>query len=287
MTGFGRAEIADDRYGVCVEISSVNRKQADIACHLPRELAELESAVRKSALARISRGRLTIGIRCEQHSGEGQIKLDRQRARALEKAYQELSELLGRDITPGPSDFLRATDIFHDAQESPDLERARALILPALDTALDQLTASRRREGEDLLSDLETRLRTLAELIEAIEKRGPASVSRHRECLHQRLRELGLDLDPADERFLKEIALYAERCDISEEVTRLRSHLTRFHEYLAAEEAVGRSLDFLCQEINREFNTIGSKAADAPIAQHVVSAKSELEKIREQVQNIE
>jgi len=145
----------------------------------------------------------------------------------------------------------------------------------------------RKAEGADLKADFLERLTTLENHAEEIGRATPKVVERQRELLHTRLREAEIEIDLNDERLLKEIALFAERCDISEETTRLASHINRFREYLDSEEPMGRSLDFLCQEINREFNTIGSKANDAGIGQTVVSAKTELEKIREQIQNIE
>ncbi len=288
MTGFGRAEHASDHYTARVEITSVNRKQADIHCNLPRELAELEPAVRKTALAHISRGRVNISIQLQKNTVAGNaIGLDANRAQALDKAFSRISTLLGRDLMPSASDFLHAPDILLFDQSNPDAELARAAMQPALEAALQKLLAMRQSEGRDLKADLKTRLETLEKESAAIAEGSTAVVAAHRDNLHQRLRELEIEIDPADERFLKEIAIYAERCDITEEITRLRSHLQRFHEYLESSEPMGRSLDFLCQEINRELNTIGSKANDANISQHVVTSKTDLEKIREQVQNAE
>jgi uncharacterized protein (TIGR00255 family) len=152
---------------------------------------------------------------------------------------------------------------------------------------LVNLVKMRKAEGADLKVDFLQRLTSLETHTEIISKATPKVVQRQRELLHNRLREAEIDVDPNDERLLKEVALFADRSDISEETTRLSSHINRFREYLNSDEPVGRSLDFLCQEINREFNTIGSKANDAGIGQSVVDAKTELEKIREQVQNIE
>ena len=161
------------------------------------------------------------------------------------------------------------------------------MIMPALKAAISNLVEMRTREGDDLKQDTLDRLDTLETESSSIESHSPSVITRYRENLHRRLKESGLELDLSDERVLKEVGIFAERCDISEEVTRLRSHFAKFREYLDSSAPVGRSLDFLCQEINREFNTIGSKANDATLAQHVVTAKTELEKIREQIQNVE
>lgn len=288
MTGFGRAEYATENLIARIEIASVNRKQADIVFNLPRELGELEAEMRKLLLSEVSRGRVNVSIRLEQvASSQGQISLDLPRAQALENIFSELSQALGRDIQAGAGDFLRAPGIINSDDQGLDPKDAREAILPALKNALEKLTEMRRLEGSDLKCDLLGRLEVIASHTEIIGEATGNVVSRQRELLHQRLSEAGLELDLNDERLLKEIAVFAERCDISEETTRLSSHLGRFREYLDSSDAVGRPLDFLCQEINRELNTIGSKANDAGIAQNVVLAKTELEKVREQVQNVE
>lgn len=288
MTGFGRAEHATEKLIARVEIASVNRKQADIVFNLPRELGELEAGMRKIVLAEISRGRVNVSVRLESvDASQGQLSLDTPRAQALEDSFAELSKVLGRPIQATASDFLRAPGIINSDDKGIDPEDAKEAITPALQGALTKLTEMRTLEGADLKEDLERRLDVIASHAKIIGEATSKVVARQRELLHQRLGEAGLDLDLNDERLLKEIALFAERCDISEETTRLTSHTGRFREYLASSESVGRPLDFLCQEINREFNTIGSKANDAGIAQNVVLAKTELEKIREQVQNIE
>ncbi|MBR9759783.1 YicC family protein [bacterium] len=288
MTGFGRAEYATENLIARIEIASVNRKQADIVFNLPRELGELEAEMRKLLLSEVSRGRVNVSIRLEPvASSRGQISLDLPRAQALENIFSELSQALGRDIEATPGDFLRAPGIINSDDQGLDPKDAREAILPALKNALEKLTEMRRLEGADLKSDLLGRLDVIASHTKIIGEATGNVVSRQRELLHQRLSEAGLELDLNDERLLKEIAVFAERCDISEETTRLGSHLGRFREYLDSSDAVGRPLDFLCQEINRELNTIGSKANDAGIAQNVVLAKTELEKVREQVQNVE
>ena len=288
MTGFGRAEMASDEMVARVEITSVNRKQADIHFNLPRELSELESDLRKMVLAAVSRGRVNISINLEgRGSANSGVTLDANLAKALDSAFQDLSLHLDRLIKPAAADFLRVPGIISFEDSGWDPDEAAAAIKPALAAALDKLIAMRTAEGDDLKLDLLERLAILEQQAAAIAEATPELVTRHRETLHARLHEAEIDLDLNDERLLKEIALFAERCDISEETTRLASHLNRFREYLDSGEPVGRSLDFLCQEINREFNTIGSKGNSPGIGQTVVSAKTELEKIREQVQNIE
>ena len=288
MTGFGRSEHATSNFTARVEITSVNRKQADIVFNLPRELGELESDLRKTVLQAISRGRVNVAIHLERSATAPKpFNLDSERAQALEAAFTELSDLLNRPIKPEAQDFLRIPGLLTFEDSGLDQDNALEAILPALEGALGRLLEMRHSEGQDLKSDLLERLTIIEDHARIIGEATPQVATRHRENLHQRLREAEIELDLNDERLLKEIAIFAERCDISEETTRLASHIGRFREYLDRDEAVGRPLDFLCQEINREFNTIGSKANDSGIAQNVVMAKTELEKIREQVQNIE
>lgn len=288
MTGFGRGESSGPELTARVEITSVNRKQADIHFSLPRELTALESDLRKVVLEKVSRGRVNVAIDLEnRESGKGSIALDETRAREIEATFKQLSKVVGREIEPTAADFLRAPEVFSFEESGFDVEQAKEVIEPALVAALEGLLTMRSSEGADLRNDLVSRLAILENATKIIASKTPEIVARQRDLLHSRLREAGIELNLDDERLLKEVALFAERCDVSEETTRLNSHLTRFRGYLDADESVGRSLDFLCQEINREFNTIGSKANNAGVGQTVVEAKTELEKIREQVQNLE
>lgn len=288
MTGFGRGSSSTPRWTASVEISTVNRKQAEIVVQAPRELNELEARIRKQALASVARGRVQISINLDQPAGAtGSVSVDSSLALGLENAFRDLGKLLGREILPAASDFLRQPGIIAAGRADIDPEEAWLAISPALDEALSQLSAMRTREGEDLKTDFLTRLSTLAGLAGKIASEAPSRPARQLEQLQKRLRDSGLAIDVSDDRVLKELALYADRCDITEELTRLDSHFAKFREYLDAPEPPGRALDFLCQELFREFNTIGSKANDSTIAQTVVEAKTELEKIREQVQNVE
>ena len=288
MTGFGRGSASTPRWLATVEITTVNRKQAEVVVQAPRELTELEARIRKQVLALLSRGRIQISINLEDTTGAATaIALNSDLARALEDSFSRLGETLGRPLLPAPADFLRLPGFLDNPRSVIDAESAWEAIQPALAEALVTLTAMRAREGGDLKADMLSRLGQLATLAGRIAADAPARPSRQLDLLQKRLRDANLDLDLDDERLLKELAIFADRCDISEELTRLDSHFAKFREYLDSAEAQGRSLDFLCQELFREFNTIGSKANDAAIAQTVVEAKTELEKIREQVQNVE
>lgn len=288
MTGFGRASAATDTWHSTIEISAVNRKQAEVVVQAPRELSELEGRIRKTVLASVSRGRIQVSINLERTQGTAAtIQLDAALARAFHDAFIELGKTVGHPLLPTASDYLRQPGIIMLGSGEIDCEQAWLAIEPALKDALAALASMRETEGRHLKEDFLTRIDTLVSFAAKIAADAPGRPIRQRELLARRLREAGLDLDPADERVAKELALFADRCDVSEELTRLDSHFAKFREYLAAAEAPGRALDFLCQELFREFNTIGSKANDAGIAQAIVEAKTELEKIREQVQNVE
>ena len=288
MTGFGRASAATDTWHSTVEISAVNRKQAEVVVQAPRELSELEGRIRKTVLATVSRGRIQVSINLERAQGTAAtIQLDAALARAFHDAFIELGKTVGHPLLPTASDYLRQPGIIMLGSGEIDSEQAWLAIEPALKDALAALASMRETEGGHLKEDFLARIDTLVSFAAKIAADATGRPIRQRELLARRLREAGLDLDPADERVAKELALFADRCDVSEELTRLDSHFAKFREYLGAAEAPGRALDFLCQEMFREFNTIGSKANDAGIAQAIVEAKTELEKIREQVQNVE
>ncbi|MEI7910741.1 MAG: YicC/YloC family endoribonuclease [Verrucomicrobiota bacterium] len=288
MTGFGRGCAVTDVWLAKVELSTVNRKQAEVVVQLPRELAELDASIRKHVQNTVSRGRVQVSVNLE-HAQDcpAAVRVDATLASAFEAAFSQLSTLLDRQVLPDASDFLRQPGVLAIGSREMDAATAWTAIEPALHEALAQLTTMRSREGADLMADFTTRLDLLDALRQRIASAAPERPLRQRELLLKRLRELGLELDSGDERVLRELALFADRCDISEELTRLDSHCTKFREYMHAAEPPGRPLDFLCQEIFREFNTIGAKANDAAIAHTVVEAKTELEKIREQVQNVE
>lgn len=288
MTGFGRGTSAGAHGTATVEISCVNRKQAEVIVQGARDLQELEARIRKRLLRSVSRGRFQVSLQLSRgDDAPAPVKVDLGLTRALDKAFVTISEKLERQVLPEASDFLRVPGLIQIDDAGLDPETAWQTIEPALESALGQLLASRAAEGAELAGDLAGRLARLDSLRESIAALAPARAPRQRELLLKRLGDAGLELDLDDERVLREVALFADRCDISEELTRLECHFKRFTDYLHGDEAAGRPLDFLCQEIHREFNTIGSKASDAEIAQAVVSAKSELEKIREQVQNVE
>jgi uncharacterized protein (TIGR00255 family) len=290
MTGFGRAEASNEHCHAKVEISSVNRKNGEVVVQLPKSLLILESDLRKIILSRIQRGRIQVFLSVTPTSaaqGNRCTLINRERLLAFMAAVKEIEEITGYPQRIELSEIIRTGDILNLQEPELDAELVFPVISAALNEALNEVLKMRLSEGEHLRSDICNRIDTLEHEVKTIAALAPNVQKYYRENLLRRLKDNGLHVDLDDERILKEIGIFADRCDLSEEITRLHSHFLQFRNYLNASEPVGRSLDFLCQELNRELNTIGSKANDALITKHVVICKAELEKVREQIQNIE
>ncbi len=288
MTGFGRSDHQGGNWLVSVEATSVNRKQLEVVLQLPRALASLEADIRAVVGSHFSRGRIQLSFHFQSTAATEPLSFDKNIAKSVDDAFVKLSEFLGRSVKPTAADFLRLPNfLLSEAEAFPPLETALELILPALTPALLALSDSRATEGRHLRKDLNKRLEILVSNSEEITRLAQNRSSKSSAQLKKRLADLGLEIDLSDERFVREIAFFADRCDISEELIRLQAHFSTFKKYLGSEQAVGRAMDFLCQEISRELNTIGSKANDSAIAQIIVDSKTELEKIREQIQNVE
>lgn len=290
MTGFGRGTHSTEEWTAEIEVASINRKQLEIVANLPRHLQSLESRVRHTILPHVSRGRIQVSLKLEKAEGSGgdQVRVNPALAKSFEAAFTQLSDVIGRSLHPAAADFLRQPGIIETRDlDEIDPEVAWQAIAPALAQAISKLNEMRASEGSHLHADFQRRIARLLTYTATISDHAPSRPERQRDLLFKRLSDLEISLELDDERLLKELAVFADRCDISEEITRLESHFSKFEDYMNSTEPAGRPLDFLCQELFREFNTIGSKANDALIAQNVVEAKTELEKIREQVQNIE
>jgi uncharacterized protein (TIGR00255 family) len=288
MTGFGRGEATANGWKIDVELSGVNRKQADISVNLPAALMELEAEARNLLTKAVSRGRIGAKVTLSHtDAGDNRLLFDEDLARQYVAAAKRLSQETGIDTRITAADLFRAPGIFKIDELGARPDDVREALMSALGSALSQLVRMQQDEGSHLRADLEARLDCIVREVEGITALAPLVPIGHRQNLMKRLGESGLELDLGDERLVREIALFAERCDVTEELTRLASHVALFRTYLASDEPMGRNLDFLCQELNRELNTIGSKANDAGIARCVVHSKTELEKIREQVQNVQ
>ena len=288
MTGFGAAAAPVKGASLRIEISSVNRKQAEIVVFLPRAWAELETRVRDMVAERVSRGRISVSINLQAtDAGARSLTLHTAKLHELTSCLEEAGRLIGHSVPPTLEALLRLGILAEETEADIPAEDAWQLILPVLQEALNSFLTMRACEGARLQEDLLTRLGLMRGFRDSIATIAPTVVGQHREALMKRLEDAGLPLQLTDERLIKEIALFADKCDVSEEITRLSSHLLQFEQLCHSADAVGRTLDFLCQEIFRELNTTGSKANCADLAQTVVAAKTELEKIREQVQNVE
>ena len=288
MTGFGAASAPLGGATIRVEIGGVNRKQTEVAVALPRAWGELETAVRERVAGAVSRGRVNVSVSLQQNAAGGSgITVNRAKLEAYKQAAATLNAELGTAVPPSMDSLIRLGVLGEETEADLALDEVKTALFPALEEALSAFITLRAQEGENMKRDLLTRINTLRGYREQLAARAAGVALRHRDTLLKRLEESGLPLPADDERIIKEIALFADRCDVTEEMTRLASHLTQFEAICDKPEAVGRTLDFMCQEIFRELNTTGSKANDAELAQIVVTAKTELEKIREQVQNIE
>ncbi len=287
MTGYGRGEAADGATKFSVELNSVNRKQSEIAMSLPRALTALEPQIRQAINQRISRGRINVVIDVQSAARNGKLALDTELARSYHDAMRALQKELSAPGEITIATILQAPGVMRAPEETADSRDAWRTLEQALNAALAELIKMREREGKHLAKDLIHRLKTLRRNIKGVRAIQPEVAKRYRAALRERLEKAGLDIALDDERLLKELALFADRSDVSEELTRLESHLAQFAHQLRSAEPVGRALEFITQEIARELNTLGAKANDAAISQHVVACKAELEKIREQVQNVE
>jgi uncharacterized protein (TIGR00255 family) len=288
MTGYGRGDADHGGTKFSVELNSVNRKQSDIVINLPRDLAGLEPRIRQAINEKISRGRMNVVVGLHQGAnGAAALALDTALARSYHDAMLTLQKELSApgEITIGT--ILQAPGVMRSPEQSVDADKAWPAVERALTTALGELVKMREREGKHLAKDLIHRLKVLRQEIKGIRGLYPEVVKKYRSALIERIQKAGLDLPVEDERLLKEVTIFADRSDISEELTRLESHLAQFAHHLRKNEPVGRTLEFITQEIFRELNTLGAKSNDAGISQHVVACKSELEKIREQIQNLE
>lgn len=288
MTGFGRGESTGDTGKFIVEMKSVNHRFSEIMVRMPKGLVVLEDRVRRLVAEKVSRGRVDIFINRED-SGLRQrhLKVDKDLAMAYYNALKELGREIGSNAEITAETLTRLPEVFSLEEVEEEADALWPGLQEALLGALASLIAMRETEGRTLSQDLLYRIGLIEGLMSTVRDRAPSVAEEYRRRLEKRLEELlpGTAVDPT--RLATEVAMFAERSDITEELKRLESHLEQFRTIVLSGDSVGRKLDFLLQEINREINTIGSKAGDLAIAQAVVEAKSELEKIREQVQNIE
>jgi uncharacterized protein (TIGR00255 family) len=288
MTGYGRVQRQIDGYNVLFEIKSVNNRYFDFSARLPRAYGFLEGRLKTYVQERVSRGKIEVYLSLEPADGEEcEVQLNNRLALAYIRALQKLAAIGGLDGGIKTADIVRFSDIFTVVKPPENEERIWAVTEQAAKEAVASFTAMRETEGAKLSGDISSRISLIGSIVAKIDERSPQTVEAYRAKLTERMREVLADSKLDDSRILLEAALYADKVSVTEETVRLRSHIDQFENMLASGGPVGRKLDFLMQEMNREANTIGSKVMDAEMAGMVVDIKAELEKIREQIQNIE
>ncbi len=291
MTGFGRGSNRVGTTEATVEVRSVNGRFAEVSVRGPRSLNAFDPTIQARCKEVLVRGNVTVNLTLQRQAVDSEYQVDGERAKAIVRMMKELRDLSG--IAPSDSPVtldhvLRYPEVLTPVESDLETEESEAwtAMEPALEAALSALDAMRLQEGEALANDLAQRVSLIEEHLDAVEARAPQRVSEAQQKLRDRLRELLADDRLNPDRLETEVALLADKLDVTEECVRLRSHLSQFRDAMDEEEEVGRRLNFLAQEFNREINTIASKANDSDMAQRAVRMKEELEKVREQVQNV-
>lgn len=288
MTGFGRAQQILDGMSISVEIKSVNHRYFDFSSRVPRVYGFLEEKLKSYIQTKVARGKIECYVQIEALEIEDcEVSINHSLAAGYINALKELCERynLRDDITVGS--VSRNHDIFSVHKSEADEERIWNAVRTVADTALSSFVSMREREGEKLKADILSRCDIILGHVAYIEERSPETVAEYNNKLIERIKSVLEDVQVDEQRILTEAAIYADKVAVAEETVRLRSHIEQMHEFMESTEAIGRKMDFLVQEFNREANTIGSKAQDVEIARRVIDIKAEVEKIREQVQNIE
>lgn len=288
MTGFGRAVAETDGYVITVEIKSVNHRYFEFSSRIPRQYGFLDDKLKSYINSRVSRGKVECYVSIDALNTEAaQVVVNNTLASAYVSALKELSKNYDLKEDFGASTVARFQDVLVVKKADEDEEKIWSYVKSVTDTALDKFIAMRTVEGEKMKNDISSRADYILSCVEYIEKRSPETVKEYNDKLVERVHDLIGDVSLDEGRVIQEVAIYADKVAVAEETVRLRSHLDQLKAFINADEPVGRKMDFLVQEINRETNTIGSKANDVDIARKVVDIKAEVEKIREQIQNIE
>ena len=288
MTGFGRAQDVIDTMSITVEIKSVNHRYFEFNSRVPRVYGFLDEKLKNYIQTRVARGKVECFVQIEELESENcVVSVNHSLAAGYIAALREIAERYDLKNDISATSVSRYPDIFVVHKQEEDEDRIWEAVKKVTGEAVDSFVAMREREGEKLKNDLLSRSETILEYVSFIEERSPQTVKEYNEKLVKRMEELLADAQVDEQRLLTEAAIFADKIAVDEETVRLRSHISQLHEFMEYKEAVGRKLDFLIQEMNREANTIGSKAQDVEIARKVIAIKAEIEKIREQAQNIE
>ena len=288
MTGYGRKKAENDQREVTVEIKSVNHRYLDLNIKVPRIYSFLEEAVKSAVSSRVSRGKVDVFVSVFTKDGKDvKVTPNLELIREYVEALRQVRDTFGLADDISTMGVAQMPDALSIDKEEPDNEAVQQQVLEVVGQALEEYDAMRRAEGARLCQDIVQRAGRIGQLVDHVEERSPQTVEEDRKRISAGMQELLGDTEIAEQRILAEAALFADKVSVTEEIVRLRSHLAQLNTMLSADTAVGRKLDFLVQEMNREANTIGSKANDYELAQTVVEIKAEIEKIREQIQNIE
>lgn len=288
MTGYGRGHAVNGRYDITVEVKSVNHRYFEFTSRLPKAYLILEDRLKHTLKDACSRGKVEASVSIQLlDGGESEITLNLETTRGYLTALREAAAELDLMDDLRLSDLISFPDIFTVHKTEVDPDEIWAMVEPVAREAVDAFVKMRETEGAQLKIDLQNRLRTIAGSLQEIEERAPKLKDEYYSRLYQKIAEVLADQNIDESRLITEAAIFADKVAIDEETVRLRSHLAQFHDLLESDEPVGRKLDFLVQELNREANTIGSKCQDVSISRRVIDIKSEIEKIREQIQNLE
>lgn len=288
MTGFGAGDAETADFKVHIEVKAVNQRFLETNYHMPYSMNMFENQLTKKIKEYASRGKLDINIRFQDLRDKAvTVKVDKGLVAAYGQALQEISSQLELSAPVTAAQISSYPDVLKLNEENADLEAAQPVLMQAMEQALESFVAMREAEGQNIQRDLLTRIGTLENFVGELEKLAPEIVAAYRQRLENLLREYLAKEDIEESRIIQEVALFTDKVNYTEETVRLRSHFDQFRQIITAGEPVGRKLDFLIQEMNREINTVASKANSAGAAQFVVDVKSEIEKIREQIQNIE
>lgn len=288
MTGYGRAEETVGSMNISVELKSVNHRYFEFSARVPRIYGFLEEKMKSYVNSLVSRGKIECYVSVENlEDAETQILVNKALAQGYLNAVKELSDEYSLDGTISAMTLSRYPDVLTVHKAAEDEDKIWQAVKSVAEKAVDRFIQMRAVEGERLKNDVLSRADYIIECVEFIEERSPQTVKEYNEKLKNRIKDLIADATVDEQRLLNEAAIFADKIAVAEETVRLRSHISQLRTFMQADEAIGRKLDFLVQEINREANTIGSKAQDVEIAKRVISIKAEVEKIREQIQNIE
>lgn len=288
MTGYGSAKGSVEGQEITVELKSVNNRYLDCSVRLPRNFLFAEDTVKQAVSAGVTRGKVDVFVSAQASQDSGTVvSVNEELARGYRDAVAHIAETLGLESGLNAFSLARFPDVLTVERRELDKDKAAAALSEITAKAVEEFNAMREREGERLRRDMLGKLETIEGLVSVVEERSPQTVKEYRERLEARLRDILADRSLDEQRVITEAAIFADRTAVDEETVRLRSHIAQFRTMLEEGSPIGRKMDFLVQEFNRESNTIGSKCSDASLAKVVVDLKSEIEKIREQLQNVE